>query len=180
MLLLKLNFHDILYENLSDYLVDFMMYWILQSNICFTTCGKCPFFIRNWVGNQRKNDLKFIKISWNRLQIRWKIVQGTFWRPFGAPWGAQGVPDWILGVKSWFVGPPLDPQMVSIFRLFFNAKFIRFFVGFLDAFWRDFCIHVGGQNASQIRAGNGKRVFLVLSVSCRRELNLGGFGAQNR
>ena len=104
----------------------------------FANCRKDPFFIRTWVGNHRKHYWKTIKISWNLFQNRSKIVQGTFWRPSGAPWGAQGVPDWILGVKSWFVGPPLDPQMGSIFRFFFNAKFIWFFVGFLDAFWKDF------------------------------------------
>ena len=118
--------------------------WFLDafrsSSIKYLFCQlqKRSIFIRKWVGNQRNNDLKTINILWIRLQIRSKIVQGTFWRPSGAPWGAQGVPDWILGVKSWFVGPPLDPQMGSIFRLFFNAKFIRFFVGFLDAFWKDF------------------------------------------
>ena len=94
----------------------------------FANCRKDPFFIRTWVGNHRKHCWKTIKISWNLFQNRSKIVQGTFWWPSGAPWGAQGVPDWILGVKSWFVGPPLDPQMGSIFRFFFNAKFIRFFV----------------------------------------------------
>ena len=139
MLFLKLYFNGVFCESLLDFLVDFMKYsGVLQSNICFANCRTDPFFIRKLVGNQRQNDLKTIKISWNRLQIRTKIVQGSFWRPSGAPWGAQGVPDWILGVKSWFVGPPLDPQMGSIFRLFFNAKFIWFFVGFLDAFWKDF------------------------------------------
>ena len=104
----------------------------------FADCRKDPFCIWKWVENERNNCPETIKISWNRIPNRSKIAQGTCWRPSGAPWGAQGVPDWILGVKSWFVGPPLDPQMGSIFRLFFNAKFIWFFVGFLDAFWKDF------------------------------------------
>ena len=148
---------------------------VLLSNMCFAHCRADPFFIRKLVGNQRQSDLKTSKILSNRLQIRTKIVQGTYWRPSGAPWGAQGVPDWILGVKSWFVGPPLDPQMGSIFRLIFNVKCIIFLFDFWMYFWTIWhpcwtpkCIQNGVRN--------GKRVFLILSASCRRELDLGGFG----
>ena len=151
MLLLKLIVHSIFYESLSDFLVDFMMYsGVLQSNICFANCRKDPFFIWKLVGNQRQNDLKTIKISWNRLQIRSKIVQGTFWRPSGAPWGAQGVPDWILGVKSWFVGPPLDPRWGPFFDFVsmqnssnFGFDFWMHFWAIGHPFWRPICIPNG-------------------------------------
>ena len=130
--------------------------WFLDafrsSSIKYLFCQlqKRSIFIRKWVGNQRNNDLKTINILWIRLQIRSKIVQGTFWRPSGAPWGAQGVPDWILGVKSWFVGPPLDPQMGSIFRPFCQCKIHLIFCCFFGCILEGFCIHFESKNASKM------------------------------
>ena len=176
MLFLKLIVNGIVYANLSEFLVDFMMYsGVLQSNICFANCRKDSFFIRNWIGNQRKNDLKMIKISWNRFQIQWKIVQGTFWRPFaplGVPKGSQ-TEFWEW--KAGSLDPPWTPRWGPFFDFFSMQHssdclldFWMHFGRILHPFWRPKCIQNGVRN--------GKCVFLVLSVSCRRELNLGGFG----
>ena len=143
-----------------------------RSNICFATRRQDAFFSRKRVETQRNYDAKTIKISWNRFHIRSEIVQGTLWRRSGASWGAQGVPDWILGVKSWF---PWTPRWGPLFDFFsmqnssdFLVVFWMHFGRILHPFWTPKCIQHGVRN--------GKCVFLVLSVSCRRKLNLGGFG----
>ena len=145
----------------------------------FANCRKDPFFIRTWVGNHRKHYWKTIKISWNLFQNRSKIVQGTFWWPSGAPWGAQGVPDWILGVKSWFVGPPLDPQMGSIFRFFsmqnscdFLLVFWMHFGRIWHPFWRP--------NASKIGSEMENVCFLFWASRVRESLIWEVWGVRNR
>ena len=62
-----------------------------------------------------------------------------------------------------FLRSPITPG-----RLRPGADFWMHFGRILHPFWRPKCIQNGVRN--------GKCVFLVLSVSCRRELNLGGFG----
>ena len=92
----------------------------------------------------------------------------------GVPLGARVFPRRVQGAKNWFVGPPPGAQMESMFRFVFNAKFISFFY---------FCMHFGEilhpfleANIHPNEVRNGKLVFLISSASCRRELNLGGFG----
>ena len=96
----------------------------------------------------------------------------ALWRPLGCPrgprlnFGSEKLVRWTPP------GPPDGIHFSSFFQckihLIFLLVFWMHFGRILYPFWRPKCIQNGVRN--------GKRVFLILSVSCRRELNLGGFG----
>ena len=112
-------------------------------------------------------------------EIGSKFSQKSSRGPSGGPLAPLGVPkgsqtefwEW----KAGSLDPPWTPRWGPFFDFFSmqnSSNFLLFFGmhfgSILHPFWRPTCIQNGVRN--------GKCVFLVLSVSCRRELNLGGFG----
>ena len=97
-----------------------------------------------------------------------------FWEHFGSK---------IVAQRADFEGPGLN--LGSMFHAFWRssgsrARFWGLSVRGLDPFCDRFWEPNGAKKypkCIQNVVRNGKCVFLVLSVSCRRELNLGGFGA---
>ena len=90
-----------------------------------------------------------------------KRPSGCALAPLGVPKGSQ-TEFWDRQASS--LDPPCSMQDSSdfLFDLWMHVALI------LHALWMSKCI--------QHWVRNGKRVFLILSVSCRRELNLEGFG----
>ena len=76
-----------------------------------------------------------MKSAPNSVKNRPGDLLDALWRPLGCPGGPR-VNFGSEKLVRWT--PPPGPQMGSIFRLFFNAKFIQLFIRFLDAFWKDF------------------------------------------
>ena len=143
-----------------------MMYsGVLQSNICFALGRKSK-------KKRSKNDQNIMKSAPNSVKNRPGDLLEALWRLLGCPrgprlnFGSEKLVRWT---------PPWTPRWGPFFDFFsmqnssdFLLVFWMHFGRILHPFWRPKCIQNGVRN--------GKRVFLILSVSCRRELNLGGFG----
>ena len=116
-------------------------------------------------------------------EIGSKFGQKSSRGPSGRPLAPLGVPkgsqtefwEW----KAGSLDPPWTPRWGPFFDFFSMQNSSNFLLDFwmhfrrtLHAFSSDF----GYMLEAKMHLKFGKRMFLILSVSCRRELNLGGFG----
>ena len=152
----------------------------VQSYIRFPNRRKDVFYIRKRLDNQRNNDAKTTKITWNRRHIRPQFVQRTFWRRSGASWGAQGVPDRILGMKSWFVGPLSGPPDGVHFSWFVQCRIRLNFRLISGHILEWFCIHFRGQHGSQNWSEMENVCFCFWASRWCDSLILEVLGVQNR
>ena len=150
----------------------------MSSSIKYLFCKlqKRLFFYSNM---DRKSKKKQTKNDQQKHEFSSKFGEKSSRGPSGGPLAPLGVPkgsqtefwEW----KAGSLDPPWTPRWGPFFDFFsmqnssdFLLVFWMHFGRIWHPFWRPKCIQNGVRN--------GKRVFLVLSVSCRRELNLGGFG----
>ena len=116
---------------------------ICRSKICCINHRKSAFSIRTLLENPRQMmQIRLTNhVGW--VQIRSKIVQGTFWRRSGAPWGAQGAV-WQDSCQTWGAHGATFGIQFPIQNCFFWEQKIDDFLGHnFHAFGVPFWVRMG-------------------------------------